>query len=177
MKRFGALLCALALSGCGKSYSDLQSAFHVERIDDGRQLTTKSLVLLSQEQGRGAESYNGVASISLSKDSIGVDLSVPFTDAIAIPADAIAGCSMTCFGVGDQHVDLLIPQAGIDMMIPSSKELVDWCWASKKPMFAASARRDWQYKRIPLPPASRFVEQLSSRDLYDKQKLQSCLGY
>jgi hypothetical protein len=177
MKQLAVLFCMCALSGCGQSYSDLESAFRAKALDDGQQLTESSFSLFSQKQGRGAESYNGVATIRVSKRSVGVSVSVPFTKPISIPTEAIAGCSMTCFGTGDQHVDLLIPQAGIDLMIPSSKQLLDWCWTSQKPMFSASSRRDWQYKRVPLPPASKFVDQLRSRDLYNKQQMQSCLGY
>ena len=62
-------------------------------------------------------------------------------------------------------------------MIPSSTELLDWCWANKRPMFPAKVRRDWQYNGAALPQPGAFEEQLSSRDRYDEQKKQSCLGY
>ena len=176
MKAFIALLASLALSGCGKSYPDLESAFGVETIPDGTKLSAKTIVLTSQNHP-GAERYGELATIQLSRDSIGIELSLPFTKPISIPTDQVAGCSMTCFGTNDQHVDLLIPKTGIDIMIASSTQLLDWCWSAKRPMIPASITRAWQYHGTPLPPTSNFKEQFLSRDLFDEQKRQSCLGY
>ena len=165
-----------AVSGCSASYSDLESAFGVKKLPESASLEAHTIVITSQRH-RGAESYNDIAIIYASGNSIGIEVSVPFLKPVSIPANDIAGCSMTCFGTDDQHVDLLIPKTGSDIMIPSSKELLDWCWNNKKPMFPSGAQRDWQYKGLPLPPSSDFREQLKSRELFDEQTRQSCLGY
>lgn len=170
------VLVLLALSSCGRTYSDLESAFRTDTISKESPLSARTIVLTSRLH-RGAESYHGLATIRLSADSVDIDMSMPFKKPIRIPTDQIAGCSMTCFGTDDQHVDLLVPKVEVDIMIPSSEELLNWCWSSKRPMFPSSVRRAWQYKGSPLPPASDFKEQLDSRQSFDKQKTQSCLGY
>lgn len=176
LKRIAAVLTALALTGCTESYSDLESAFGVEKLQEAPRLNARTIVLTSQRHG-GAESYRNIATIYVSDHSIGIEVAVPFTKSISIPVEEVAGCGMTCFGTDDQHVDLLIPKAGVDLMIARSEELLDWCWKNKRPMFPSSVRREWQYKLVTLPPASKYSEQLASRDLFDKQTKQSCLGY
>jgi len=176
MKRIAACLAVLALTSCAESYSDLESAFGVKKLPEALQLETHTIVLTSQRH-RGAESYREIASIYVADNSIGINLSMPFTKPVSIPTEEVAGCSMTCFGTGDQRIDLLIPKVGVDLMIARSEKLLDWCWKNKKPMFPSSVRREWQYNLASLPPSSTYSEQLKSRELFDHQTKQSCLGY
>src|SRR4029077_10835141 len=125
----------------------------------------------------GAASYNGIVEIHASSNDVYVKVNVPFMRPLSIPADEIAGCSMTCFGPSDQHVDLLIPRTGTDIEIPSSHELLDWCWNNRKPMMSSNVLRDWQYKKTPLPSATGYRDQLDSRQLFDRQTKMSCAGY
>jgi hypothetical protein len=176
MKSKVTLLIVFLLSGCSKSYSDLESAFEVEKLTVSPSLEAHTITITSL-QHKGAESYYDIATIYTHPNSIDIKIDAPFTKPISIPSNEIAGCSMTCFGTDDQHVDLLIPKTGSDVMIPSSKKLLDWCWDNKRPMLPSSARRDWQYNGIPLPSPKNFQAQLESRELFDKQTVQSCLGY
>jgi len=171
-----ALASVLLLSACGKSYSDLESAFGTTKIGPASRLSADSIVLTSQRHP-GAESYRGIASIYLSPEAVQIEVSAPFTKPVSIPVQEIAACAMTCFGYSDRHVDLLIPKVGVSVMIRESKELLDWCWNAKRPMAPGAVKRDWAYNRVPLPPASTFEHQFQSRAAYDHQTKQSCLGY
>jgi hypothetical protein len=176
MRSIASVAIAIALCGCSKSYTDLESAFAVEKISNtAGPLKAKSITITSQRR-TGATSYNGVATIRASADSIDLEIGVPFTKPLSIPASEIAGCSMTCFGPASQNVDLLIPKTGTDLMIPG-KQLLDWCWSNSKPMFSSSTRRQWRHSGATLPTASDYREQLSSRAAYDKQVQLSCAGY
>ena len=176
MRVVPALLCVLPLLGCSPSYSDLEDAFAAKNMVTTPALEQRSMVITSQKH-RGAESYRDLVTIRLSVDSVDIENSTPFAKAIKVPTEEIAGCSMTCFGVDDQHINLLIPRTGSDLMIPRSEALLDWCWSTRRPMISGGARRNWQYHGVALPKAETFADPLNSRELYDAQVTQSCLGF
>lgn len=176
MKLVVVLLLAVALPACSDAYKDLESAFAVDKTASAPPLVTRSITITSQTR-RGASSYRDLVTIRPTADAIDLEFGMPFMRPLSIPKGEIAGCSMTCFGMSDQYVDLLIPRTGTDLMIRSSKTLLDWCWTNEKPMISGKARRAWQYSRVPLPPASRYNAQFASRALFDKQTHLSCMGY
>jgi len=176
MRYLVALGMMLALSGCGKSYRDLETAFGTEKVAGIKRLPADTIVITSQ-RNPGAESYHGITSVYVSASSVDIEVSVLFLRPISIPTQEIAACGMTCFGYDDKHVDLLIPKVGADVMIPASKELLDWCWETRRPMVPSSVRRNWAYNGVPLPPASNYAGQFESRAVFDLQTKQSCLGY
>jgi hypothetical protein len=100
-----------------------------------------------------------------------------FAKRLSIPVSEIAACAMTCYGLADQHVDLLIPKTGSDLEIPSSKAILDWCWTNRKPMISGADKRAWHYSGAALPPTSRYQEQFASRPAFDEQAKLSCQGY
>ncbi|OOG36541.1 hypothetical protein B0B52_19695 [Polaromonas sp. A23] len=176
MRYVVALVGILLLVGCGKTYSDLEGAFGTSKIGGASRLPADTIVLISQ-RNPGAESYRGIASIYLSPGAVEIEVSAPFTRPVSIPIQEVGACAMTCFGYSDRHVDLLIPKVGASVMIRESKELLDWCWNTKRPMVPGAVKRDWAYNRVPLPPGAAFAHQFESRAAYDYQTKQSCLGY
>jgi hypothetical protein len=176
MRIASAILCAVLLVGCSPSYSDLEEAFPAKDLKDTPALEEHSMVITSQKH-RAAESYHDLITIRVSAESVEIENTAPLRKAIRVPTVEIAGCSMTCFGVDDQHVNLLVPKTGSDLMIPRSEALLDWCWSTRRPMISSDARRKWQYRGVALPQSDTYAEQLKSRDLYNAQAKQSCLGY
>ena len=177
MKTVALIFTLALLSGCSDIYQDLESAYGKNKSpEDSVKLETTTFSVSSTTR-RGIETYRDIASISISSKGVALDAGAPFTDSVFIPIEDVAGCAMTCFGTDDQHVDLLIPKTGTDLMVQSSEAVLSWCWNNKKPMFSGKSKRAWLYKNEPLPPASNFKEQFDSREIFDKQKMQSCLGY
>ena len=105
------------------------------------------------------------------------DVGVPFHKPLFLPIDAIAGCSMTCFGTEDQHVDLIVPSTGSEISIPAVRLLRDWCWNSRKPMISGALLSEWKYSGATLPPPAELGQFPDSRDACDKRAYQTCLGY
>ena len=169
-------VCGFALLGCAPSYSDLEDTFPAKNKMATPALDQRSMVVTSQRHD-GAESYRDLVTIRLSVESIEIENAAPFRKPIQVPTEEIAGCSMTCFGVQDQHVNLLVPRTGSDLMIPRSEALLEWCWTTRRPMISGDARRKWQYSGVALPKAETYSQQLESRMLYDAQTKQSCLGF
>jgi hypothetical protein len=176
MKHFVAIISALSMVGCSGAYSDLEAKYAVGKASNSSPLEAHTIVITSQNR-KGAESYHDLATIRASDESIAIEISAPFKRPINIPVSEIAGCSMTCFGTDDQHIDLLIPTTGSDLMIPRNEPLLEWCWRNRKPMYSAAAVRNWQYSGVPLPPRDSLKVQFDSRAKYDEQTKQSCLGY
>jgi hypothetical protein len=175
-KRLAAVLAAVALTACSSSYSDLEKAFPATGESGAPALETKTITITSQNR-RGAETYEGLVTIRLLDSGMELRNAAPFSDAVKIPMAEIAGCSMTCFGTSDQHVDVLVPKTGSDIMIPRSDALLEWCWTNRKPMFSSKSQREWMYKGIPLPKVEAMGAQPGSRAEYDEQTKQSCLGF
>jgi hypothetical protein len=176
MRTTTALAAALVLAGCSSSYSDLEEAFPAPAPSNAPALDTKSIVLTSRTR-RGAESYDGLVTIRLSTNAVMIENAVPFNGSIEVPVDEITGCSMTCFGTADQHIDLIIARTGTTLMIPRSKALMEWCWNARRPMISGKSKREWEYKGVALPGIDSYAEQLNSRQAYDEQAVQSCLGF
>ena len=165
------------LSGCSEIYGDLESAYgDISAPKNLEKLETQTFSVSSRNR-KGIETYRGIASVSISSEGIALDPGAPFTKRVFIPAKEIAGCAMTCFGTDDQRIDFLVPNTGTDLMIKSSETLLSWCWKNKKPMYSGKTKRGWLYNSEPLPPDSEFQMQFDSREAFDKQKVQSCLGY
>lgn len=55
--------------------------------------------------------------------------------------------------------------------------MVQWCWDNSIPMASGKEKRDWLYDKKSLPSRKSYEEQLSSREVYDKQVERSCMGY
>jgi len=176
MKIIVVLVTAFTLSGCSESYKDLEAAYGTEKASSGNLLPAKEITITSQKH-RGATTYQGTVAIRASKGSIDIDFGAPFTKPISVPSSDIEGCSMTCFGMSDQRVDLLIPRTGTDLMVPNAELLREWCWSNGKPMISSEARRAWQYSGTALPPPESYRDQLASRDLFNRQTKLSCMGY
>ena len=177
MKQITLLFSLAFMSGCSDIYADLEVAFEVKgQPAESKQLETKTFSVSSLNR-KGIATYGDIATILISSNGIYLDTGIPLMKSVLLPTNEVAGCSMTCFGTDDQHVDLLIPKTGTDLMIQRSKVLLDWCWENKKPMFSGKSKREWRYNKVSLPPASEFMEQLSDRKKYDEQRKQSCLGY
>ena len=165
------------LSGCSEIYGDLEFAYSNNSAPKNLVKLAIQTFSVSSRNRTGIETYRGIASISLSSEGISLDPGAPFTNRVFIPAKEIAGCAMTCFGTDDQRIDFLLPNTGTDLMVKSSEILLSWCWENKKPMFSGKTKRGWLYDNEQLPPASEFQAQFNSREVFDKQKVQSCLGY
>lgn len=177
MKVIALIFMIVLISGCSDIYDDLETTYSKNKVpSDTTQLENKTFSVSSKKH-EGIEAYRDIASIALSAQGVYLDAGAPFTKRVFIPIEDVAGCAMTCFGTNDQHVDLLIPRTGTDLMIQSSKTLLNWCWKNKKPMFSGKSKRGWLYNNESLPPSSDFEEQFSNREIFDKQKERSCLGY
>jgi hypothetical protein len=176
MQRLCGMLVVVVLSGCNESYNDLSSVFGTDKASTAPALPANSLVITSLRH-RGATSYRGGVKILVSAISVDVHVGMPFMKSLSIPTAEVAACAMTCYGWSDQHVDLLIPRTGSDLEIPSSKAALDWCWTNRKPMISGADKRAWHYSEVALPPVSRYEEQFRSRQAFDEQTKQSCMGY
>jgi hypothetical protein len=175
MKLICATFALLALSACSESYNELASAFPARGTSTAPALSPNSIVIYSQRR-IGATSYHGAVKIRASRDSIEVDVGMPFMTPLSIPQSEIAGCAMTCFGPDNRNVDLLIPKTGTALQVPGT-ELLEWCWSHRKPMISGASERAWEYKQAPLPPISGYRDQLASRYTFDQQTELSCEGY
>jgi hypothetical protein len=63
--------------------------------------------------------------------------------ALQIPRRAVTFCSETCFGSSRWDANLLLAEAEVEISIPNSKEVIDWCWQPRIPIGSAEARRKW----------------------------------
>lgn len=177
MKSIILIFLLLLISACTDIYSDLETAYDQNEIPENLVKLENKTFSVSSKNRKGIETYRNIASISISSKGIALNPGVMFINSVFIPIEDIAGCAMTCFGTDDQRVDFLIQKTGTDLMVKSSEELLSWCWKNKKPMFSGKSKRAWLYKNEPLPPSSDFEEQFRSREIFDKQKERSCLGY
>jgi hypothetical protein len=171
-----AMFIVVFLSACSGSYNDLSSAFGSDKTSTAPPLPAESMVITSLRH-RGATSYQGGVKIRATTNSVDVDVGVPFMKSLSIPTAEIAACAMTCYGWSDQHVDLLIPRTGSDLEVPISQAALDWCWTNKKPMISGADKRAWHYSGAGLPPTSHYREQFVSRQVFNEQTKQSCMGY
>lgn len=171
------LAFAALLPACNDPYNDLEASFKTEHTTSvaGTHVTNVRLTSTSKP----SEVIKEGLSITLLPASIEIDPEFPYTVALkplAIRADQIAGCSMTCSGDGS-YADLLISSTGTEISFRKMAAVIDWCWDNKIPIISSKDRREWLYAAGTLPNRSKFLEQLSSRGLYLYQAQQSCLGY
>lgn len=182
MLRTALLPLVLLLAACEGPYSDLQSAFPAAASASASApaLPPARLLLVSTKH-RGAFTYGeGIVAIKLLPDGVEMVPNFPFSVAMApvfLPTASVAGCSRTCFGDGVWDLNLLIPATGTEISLPQSRAAMEWCWAKQIPMIPAADRRAWLYSGAPLPEKSKFAEQLASREKFDHQAKQSCLGF
>jgi hypothetical protein len=180
MFRVAALSVLALLAACEGPYADLQAAFPAATAASATALPPARLLLTSTKH-KGAFTYGeGVVSIKLLPNGIEMQPSLPFKVAMTpvfLPEDKISGCSRTCFGASVWDANLLVAETGTEISLPRSRELVDWCWERKIPMIPSAARRAWLYSGASLPNRSQFAEQLASREKFDYQGKQSCLGF
>ncbi|MHB0971250.1 MAG: hypothetical protein ACYC7A_18480 [Thermoanaerobaculia bacterium] len=124
--------------------------------------------------------YKNTMAIRLSRDSVEIvptGLLALTMKAVKIPRDAVALCSETCFGSSRWDANLLLPELGIEINVPESDEVINWCWEQRRPIASGKARRDWMYGDKPLPEPSGLAQQFSSRAVFDHAARQACLGY
>ena len=174
--RAGLLLSAALLIGCSEAYSNLESAFAVEAIS-GRPSISSTSVTITGPSNRGATSYRKIVEVYIKRDAIGVSVAAPFHKPVLVPAEKVSACAMTCFGMNDRHVDLLIASTGTVLSFPNNRLLTDWCWESKKQVFPGDVERAWEYSGGTLPPHNPEAPQFASREAYDNALLQSCRGF
>ncbi len=174
------LLLALTalLLGCKGPYKDLEGDFAAsDAKGGGTQVSTNYITLVSQNQ-TGAFNYKGVLEVTVSDDAVTFAPRTPysiFQKAIRIPSTAITGCSMTCFGMDDRHVDLLLGKQGTDISLDAPKAMLDWCWRTNRPMITGKQKRDWLYAGKELPDIKDHLQ--VARDEYERQACRACAGY
>ena len=167
------------LSGCGGPYADLEGSFKVDKTASAPTIPVKEVAMVSTHEV-GAHSYHGVLTVKLTPRTIELEPQFPFNllqKPLSIEAEKIAGCSKTCFGDGPWDADVLVASTGTEISFEGSKEVIEWCWSNQIPMISGNDRNQWLYSGTPLQGRSAYSEQLSSRELYDAQTKQSCLGY
>ncbi len=174
-------IVVVALTGCRGPYADLEENFSApsRQSASSPSIPINRIVLLSQKH-KGAYSFGRVFEVRLLSTTIELTPVFPFSLAmgvVSVPTESVGGCSRTCFGNGNWEANLIVPTASAQIDLPKSKETIDWCWANKIPMLSAKERDAWLYSSTLLPSRASFTEQLSSREKFDQQGEQSCLGY
>lgn len=167
------------LLSSGGPYSELEVTFLARQPASAPSVSVDHVVMTSTKK-TGAYSYSGVLAIKLLPGVLEIDPKFPFSAGmkdVAIRTDQVAGCSKTCFGPEVWDANVLISTTGTEISFRNSQEIIDWCWTNKIPMISAKDKRQWLYSGANLPDRTQFSEQLSSRELYDQQSRQSCMGY
>lgn len=170
------LLLAALLAGCSEAYTSLEDSFAVEQLPGDPSITGTSITITGPSH-RGATSYRELVDVYVKSDAIGVAVAAPFHKSILIPAEKVSACAMTCFGMKDRHIDLLIASTGSVLSFPNAPLLTDWCWESKKQIFPGDVERAWQYSGGTLPAPNPGDPQFASREAYANALLQSCRGF
>jgi hypothetical protein len=170
-------LLAVVLTGCSGPYDDLGQNFAVHTEPKGANTEVRRVVLVSTRH-HGAFSYDRVMAVSITSNTVEIRPRFPFSlfqKGIDLPASQVSGCAMTCFGVQDKHVDLLFESHGADISFDAPSKFIDWCWRNNLPMFSGANKRDWLYSGKSLPTKAGYVQ--VSRENYENQAQQACLGY
>ncbi|KAB2915548.1 MAG: hypothetical protein F9K30_18985 [Dechloromonas sp.] len=177
MKASLLIVAAAVLAGCSGPYDDLGQAFVAKTEPKGTSTDVRRLVLVSTRH-RGALSYDRTMAVSLTADTVEIRPKFPFSlieKGLDLPASQVSGCAMTCFGVQDQHVDLLFEEHGADISFDVPSQFIDWCWRNNLPMFSGDSKRGWLYSGRPLPTKTGYVQ--VAKESYEKQAYRACLGY
>ena len=174
--RVGLLLSAVSLIGCNQAYSNLEAPFAVEDLPGDPSISGTSITITGPST-RGATEYRDLVDVHIKRDAIAVSVAIPFHQPISVPVEMVSACAMTCFGMDDRHVDLLIASTGTVVSFPNNQLLTDWCWDAKKQVFPGDVERAWEYSGGILPPSNPEDPQFASREAYDNALLQSCRGF
>lgn len=171
------LVALNALLACAGPYDDLAKDFEAAGQAKGANVGVNNVVLVSTKH-RGAFSYRGGMTVSLTENVVEVRTDFPlnlFEKSIDLPAAQVSACAMTCFGVKDRNVDLLFVAHGADIQFDAAAEFIDWCWRNGIPMASGAQKRDWLYSGKALPSRETYTR--VSREEYEKQAHRACLGY
>jgi hypothetical protein len=177
MKSAASLLLAVGLAGCSGPYDDLAKDFAAKGEPQGQRTSVSAMTLVSNRH-EGAFNYNGVITVSLAANTVEIRPISPasfFLGGLDLPAERISGCSMTCFGVDDQHADLLFESHGAEISFDGAAEFIDWCWRNDLPLISGANRRDWLYAGGSLSGKAAYLP--VPRDEYERQALQACRGF
>lgn len=177
MRILGALGLVLVLTACYGPYEDLSQDFEAHGKAKGSEVKVRNIVLDSTKH-RGAFSYRGSMSVSLTEDVVEVRPDFPlslFVKNLDLPSSRVSGCAMTCFGLSDQNVDLLFENHGVDIQFDAAKEFIDWCWRNHVPMISGANKRAWLYSGKTLHSRESYVR--VTKEDYEKQAQRACLGY
>lgn len=172
-------LFATALSGCAGPYRDLESSFKSGAGSGGVKIWVKSVVL-SSTRHEGAHNYGGTSlSVRLTTDAMELDPKFPldlYMAAVRIPAKDVSGCTCSSFGSDAFTANLLIERTGTEISFEQSKDVFEWCRQNRLPIISGNDSRNWLYSHGALPDKSKFSEQFSSRERFDRQLKSSCAG-
>jgi hypothetical protein len=131
-------------------------------------------MLTSVGPDRGFSSQRG-ASVTLFPDRIEFAPGF-FRDDWTVRADEVEFCAMTCFGMDQPFVDLIVPGQRRIVSV-EGRALLDWCWSHRKPILDGDHVDAFEYDGKALPPAADYAPQFADRALYDKAACRSCAGW
>lgn len=171
-----AVFTSLMLMGCDGAHEKLELLYDVKSIPEPITASQTSLSIRGPHQG-GTQVFRDIVTVSATESGIGVEVGIIFTSAILIPTEEVTSCAMTCFGTQDRHIDFIVPSNDVLLSFPTHPVLEDWCWTHKKQIFPDDLVRGWMYEGGELPPRDPSAPQFSSREAYNKQLFQSCIGY
>ncbi len=162
-----------------EEYRDLEQLYGGKPAWTSPARTALQVELSSNRRSRSSSSFNSTLGIRLGAEGIQIQPGATAVGigVVTIPTAAIEACSMSCFSSLARSTNLLLSEAGIEVDLLNSPEVVDWCWRNRIPMATSASRRAWLYKGAPLPDKGSYVQQLASRSEYDHQASQSCMGY
>lgn len=159
-------------------YRDLASAYQTTHDLQAKSISPETVGFTSAN--RKSSMYRRTMKIRLSTDALELEPTFPDNVGkrnVVVPIAEVSGCSETCSGSGEWDADILIGRTKTEIRVSRSREVIDWCWSNHIPMVSGKDRRALVYAGAPLPARSAYTEQFASREQYEKQAEQSCLGY
>lgn len=160
-------------------YKTLEAAFGGKPAWSSPAQTAPEVTLESNRRRASFSEYHSSISIRLAEAGIQLEpgSNTVGMDIVTIPTAAVEACSMTCSSSLVRETNLLLTGQGIQLGFLNKPEVIDWCWRNKIPMATSASRRYWLYDQTALPARDSYVDQFKSRDAYDHQASQSCMGY
>ncbi len=171
-----AVLLVVPVMVLGQFYADLQSRYGVDLPLEQPDIKNTALTI-TEPAHEGAEAFFDGVSIKVEAEGLAFSVTSIEMKSVAIPAGEIDGCAMTCFGTKDRRLDLLLSKYGAVISFPTNVKLEEWCWSAKKQIYPGAVQRAWEYSGASLPPYNANDPQFQSKNSYDAQLYQSCLGY
>ena len=171
-----AVIALLVLVACKGAYSNLETPFSVDSLS-GKPSISDTSITITGPSNKGATSYRDLVNVHVSSEAIGIDVQMPNHQALRIPTEKVSGCAMTCFGMEDKHIDLLVASTGSVLSFPNNAVLTQWCWEQRKQVFPGDIERAWEYSGGTLPETDPTNPQFKSREAYNHALLQSCRGF